>query len=79
MSEQPGTEQWYFDIIKPTSFRAKIICGHYKITIKVHSIFAIYYLSKFFKNNGIVGIEYKFERLGLFECWFPRYQIKRIK
>ena len=73
-----GTVDWHMDIIKTYAFRAKLIEGNepFVVTIKVSGTRAKYFLEYYFRKHGMVHVQYRIRKLGLFECWFPRYQIK---
>ena len=63
--------------IKKCAFRGKvdeIDCTRSTIEIKVSSIISKKLLEEHLKTYGVCTILYEIKLLGLFECWFPRYQ-----
>lgn len=71
------TEEKLLEIIKKCAFRGKIEeidDIHNIIDLKVSSVMAKKLLQKHLKNHEIGDFKYRIKVLGLFECWFPRYQ-----
>lgn len=72
------TQEEHIAAIKKYAFRGKIEeidYIHSKIEIKVSSRRSKILLEIHLKKDGICHIQYEIQLLGLFECWFPRYQI----
>ena len=76
ISEAAGTVGWHSEIIKQFSKRSKLIECMLIVTIKIDSIESAVKLNDFFRVHGILGISYKIESLGFFECRFKKHQIK---
>ncbi len=80
ITNRTGTIPWHLEIIKHNAFRGKLIeLIPSKCIIKVPTKKAVTRLDRCFNGgHGIINVEYTIQKLGLFECWFPRYQFKRI-
>ena len=74
------SEEQHLSSIKKYAFRGKIEEVDYirnTVTIKVSSRLSKTLLENHFKKNGRYDYRYEIKLLGLFECWFPRYQIRK--
>lgn len=74
------TQEQHLKTIKKYAFRGKIEEEDYihsKITIKVSSVVSKALLEAHLKKDGNCALLYEIQVLGLFECWFPRYQIRK--
>lgn len=73
-----GTLDWHFYFIRKTAFRGRIEEGKNTVKIKLPDQDSINHIHDLMRYFGVLGVDYQFEKLGLFECWFPRYQSVRI-
>lgn len=74
------SQEYHLSKIKKFAFRGKIEeidYIHSIVTIKVSSRRSKALLEAHFKKHGIVSVFYNIKLLGLFECWFPRYQMRK--
>lgn len=70
-----GSIDYYIKMIQINCFRGKIIERPMQVTIKIASQKTRDWMIDTLKIIGVGGVEYKVEKLGFFECWFPRYQV----